>query len=117
VQYKYQDTNFWCNVVQYENQDTNLWCKIMQYKYQDTNLWCKVVRCPAESCCSAVTKDVLFAHPEVGQLGVPVLVQQNIVRLQIPAQRTTASKFESVDLWGMSAGIYTQSEKSETVDL
>jgi len=35
-----------------------------------------------------VTKDILFAHAEVSQFDVAVLVQHYIVRLQIPVQQS-----------------------------
>lgn len=50
---------------------------------KDTDLWCQIVWCSTESCCLAVTKDVLLTHSKVCQLNVAVLVQQYVVWLQI----------------------------------
>lgn len=53
-----------------------------------SNLWCYVVRCATEGGCFILFACFLSAHPEIGDFGVTVAVQKNVVQLQVAIHDT-----------------------------
>ena len=61
------------------------------------NLRRDVVRRPAERLGRLPARDVLLAHPEVGDLDVAVLVEHDVVQLEVPVHHAVAVKVHDSD--------------------
>lgn len=62
-----------------------------------TDFRSNVVGRPAKRLGRLIPRDAFFAHSEVGDLDVPVLVQQNVVQLEVPVNDAASVKEEEPD--------------------
>ena len=51
-------------------------------------LWSQILRCPTERVCVPIPDHALLAETEIGQFDVPILIQQDIFRFQVPIYDT-----------------------------
>ena len=70
------------------------------------NFWSDKVRSAAESLCEVVWRNVLFAHPKVGQLDVAGAGEHHVVKLEVPVDDTSAVEKQEgeTDLGAVESG-------------